>query len=30
MKLTSELFNDVIAYRMSEPGAMGPSGSLAI
>ena len=30
MKLTNELFNDVIAYRMSEPGAMGPSGSLAI
>ena len=25
MKLTDELFNDVIAYRMSEPGAMGPS-----
>ena len=30
MRLTNELFNDVIAYRMSEPGAMGPSGSLAI
>ena len=28
MKLTDELFNDVIVYRISELGAMGPNGSL--
>ena len=30
MKLTDELFNDVIVYRISELGAMGPNGSLTI
>lgn len=28
MELNKELFEDVIMYRMSEAGAMGPNGTL--